>query len=176
MTKDFFTDFIKDVKTDLMDEFDRNFERKAFFDQNWPREKYPNHTGSLLMRTGGLRRSIKAEIQGNTIRFSSSLPYAGIHNNGGTIVVTEKMKRYFWAMYLKASGAVKGKGSGDRTRRFSTEAEFWKAMALKKAGARIRIPARPFIGHHREVDKAIEQAGDRMMKKLNESLINDLKP
>lgn len=106
MTKDFFTDFIKDVKTDLMDEFDRNFERKAFFDQNWPREKYPNHTGSLLMRTGGLRRSIKAEIQGNTIRFSSSLPYAGIHNNGGTIVVTEKMKRYFWAMYLKASGAA----------------------------------------------------------------------
>lgn len=30
--------FIQDVAVELTDEFDRNFERKAFFDEAWPAE------------------------------------------------------------------------------------------------------------------------------------------
>ncbi|WP_318546328.1 phage virion morphogenesis protein [Flavobacterium columnare] len=96
--------------------FDRNFERKAFFNQKWPTTSMRNRRGSLMMRTGALRRSIRSNVQGSQIVWKSSLPYAAIHNEGGEIIVTEKMKKFFWAMYYKSSGAilfnVKKKGNG----------------------------------------------------------------
>ncbi len=95
----FFKAFVKDVKTELADEFDRNFERKAFFNEKWPGTGIPNNRGSLMMRSGGLRRAIKSSINGNSIHFSSSRPDASLHNEGGEIAVTPKMKKFFWAMY-----------------------------------------------------------------------------
>ncbi len=80
---------IKDVKTDLTDEFDRNFERKAFFDKKWKTNELPNKVGSLMMRSGNLRNSINSKIEGDRIIFSSSLPYASIQNEGGEITVTK---------------------------------------------------------------------------------------
>ncbi len=59
----FFKAFVKDVKTELADEFDRNFERKAFFNESWPGTGIPNSKGSLMVRTGAMRRSIKSSIK-----------------------------------------------------------------------------------------------------------------
>ncbi len=53
---------LEDIRTKLTDEFDRNFERKAFFDKRWSETKLINKRGSLLMRTGKLRRSIRTLI------------------------------------------------------------------------------------------------------------------
>ncbi len=111
-----------------------------------------------MLRSGKLRRSIRSKLTHNSIIFSSSMPYAAIHNEGGKIVVTEKMKRYFWAMYYKCTNAVKltktGKASNNqRTRRLTEEAKQWRAMALKKTGSKIKIPKRQFIGHHPDVDR-----------------------
>ena len=36
----FLQNIIYDVKVDLADEFDRNFERKAFFDEKWKNTPY----------------------------------------------------------------------------------------------------------------------------------------
>jgi phage gpG-like protein len=95
------------------------------------------------------------------------LPYAVIHNEGGLLTVTDKMKSFFWAMYYKSSGAAKGQ-KNSRGKALSLEAGLWKAMALKKVGSRIKIDARPFIGPHPQVDNAVERVFDDTMKEFEQ--------
>ncbi len=105
-----------------------------------------------MQRSGKLRRSLNSKTQSNSVIFTSNMPYAQIHNEGGTITVTAKMKRFFWYQYKKHS-----KGDSKPTK----EALQWKALALKKAGSKITIPQRQFIGlKHPEVQKIIEQIID----------------
>ncbi len=86
---------LKDVRFTLDAAFDRNFERKPFFDRKWPARKIPAKRGSLLIRSGALRRSLHSTAKGTKITWKSYLPYARIHNEGGQIRVTAKMKRFF---------------------------------------------------------------------------------
>ena len=96
---------LDEIRIELMDEFDRNFERKAFFAKAWQRRKGAHRANKpLLLDTGNLRRSIKAEKTANSIVFASNAPYASIHNHGGEITVTRKMKAYFWYKYKEAQG------------------------------------------------------------------------
>lgn len=86
---DILSKILNDLRVELSDEFDKNFERKAFFNDKWE-DRQREGKGSLLLVTGKLRRSIKSEVVGNSVVFSSSEPYAVIHNEGGEITVTEK--------------------------------------------------------------------------------------
>lgn len=169
--KDFVKNLIKDIAVDLNDEFDRNFERKAFFDQPWEQSKLHNPKGSLMMRSGALRKSLNHTIGEDSITWSSSLPYASIHNEGGEITVTAKMKSFFWAMYYKASGAMtKTKGgkvsASKRNQNLSVEAQQWKNMALMKIGSKIKIPQRQFIGDHPRVQERIQVVFDKHMEEV----------
>ena len=74
---------LNDMRVELSDEFDKNFDRKAFFTKKWKPRAHDYPKGSLLMVTGTMRRSVKAEVKGNGVRFSSAVPYAAIHNEGG---------------------------------------------------------------------------------------------
>lgn len=173
----FLQNVIQDVKVDLADEFDRNFERKAFFDEKWEQPKFHNRIGSLMIRRGNLRNSINAEVQGDKIVFSSSLPYASIHNEGGELTITTKMKKYFWAMYYKTAGAMGKKKNGElrqnqRNNRLSMEAKQFKSFALMKVGTKIKIPKRQFIGHHPEIDKVIKEILNHNFEELKKNLIN----
>ena len=86
---------LSDIRVELGDEFDRNFERQAFFSDAWARRKSPTRPGgTILVDTGTLRRSIRSRTTDDSITFYTDLPYAAIHNDGGEIVVTEKMKRF----------------------------------------------------------------------------------
>lgn len=152
---------LEDIRVDLSDEFDQNFERQAFFSDAWSRRKSPVRPGGhILVDTGRLRRSIQSRVDDSSITFFSTEPYASIHNEGGEIVVTEKMKKYFWWKYYSAQGSFGRKKDGSRrndkrTVQLSTEAEFWKLMALKKAGTTIRIPRRRFLGASPEVERLV---------------------
>lgn len=171
--KNFIKNILRDAKVNLSEEFDRNFERKAFFDRPWSPTKWTNNKGSLMMRNGNLRNSISSKIEGDSIVWSSSKAYASIHNEGGEIVVTEKMKRFAWAMYYKTSGAVKGKSQRDV--RLSQEAAQWKALALKKVGSKIKIEQRQFIGSHPKVKEHLQEAVNSNLKELNDYMINQFK-
>ena len=152
---------LKDIQVELSDEFDRNFERQAFFPEAWQRKKSPvRQGGHILLDTGRLRRSIQSRTTADSITFYTDLPYAAIHNEGGEIVVTERMKRYFWHKYFAATGSFGRKKDGSRrndkrTLQLSSEAEFWKFMALKKAGTTIKIPRRQFLGASPEVEQVV---------------------
>lgn len=160
----FLQNVIQDIKVDLSDEFDRNFERKAFFDEKWPATKFHNRIGSLMMRKGNLRNFINAKVEGNQIVFTSSVPYADIHNNGGELTITDNMKKYFWAKHLEAKKA-----------KAHTEAEQWKVMALKKVGSKITIPQRQFIGYHTRVKESVEKIVNKNIEELNNLIQQNLK-
>lgn len=154
---------LNDIRVELTDEFDQNFERQSFFGEAWQRRRSPTRPGGhILVDTGQLRRSIQSRTTENSITFFTTEPYAAIHNEGGEIVVTQKMKKFFWHKYYETSGAFGRKKDGSkradkRTGQLTEEAEFWKFMALKKAGTTIKIPRRRFLGASPEVEKKVRE-------------------
>lgn len=161
--RDVIRNILKDIKVELGDEFDQNFKRQAFFTEAWQRRKSPLRPGgAILIDTGKLRQSIRSESTETSIRFFTDLPYAAIHNEGGEIKVTAKMKRFFWARYCAATGSFGRKKNGEkrkdkRTIQLSTEAEFWKCLALMKVGKAIKIPKRQFLGASPQVETAVRE-------------------
>lgn len=158
-----FRSILRDIQVELGDEFDQNFERQAFFSQAWQRRKSPTRPGGhTLVDTGTLRRSIRSEIRENSIVFMSDHPAAAIHNEGGEIKVTARMKRYFWYKHYATTGSFGRKKNGSlrndkRNRQLTDESDFWKAMALMKVGSTIKIPQRKFLGASPEVEAAVRQ-------------------
>lgn len=164
---------LKDIKKEALDEFDRNFEREAFFNEKWARRKYnDDESRGLLVQNGTLRRSIKGEVtdHDSVLIYTTEL-YANIHNEGGTITVTRKMKSHFWKMYYTVTGGKAADGfsknlqrkkngaprNNKRNRALTAEAEFYRAMAMKKAGSKITIPKRQFIGNHPDLEKLLKE-------------------
>ena len=158
-----FGSILRDIQVELGDEFDQNFERQAFFSEKWARRKSPTRPGGhILVDSGGLRQSIRSEIRESSIVFLSDHPAAAIHNEGGEIKVTAKMKRFFWHKYYAATGSFGRRKDGSlrqdkKNRQLTSEADFWKAMALMKVGNTIKIPQRKFLGTSPEVEAAVRQ-------------------
>jgi len=160
--KNFYKQILDDVAIELTDEFDKNFERKAFFDKAWRQTKLINRRGSLMMRTAQLRRSIQMRQGSQSISWRSSRIDASMHNEGGEITVTAKMKKYFWAMYMREG-------------KTGIEAEQFKAMALKKVGSKMEITQRQFIGDHPEVRRAIERCVEHTFQEIEEYITYQLR-
>jgi len=152
---------LKDIRVELSSEFDLNFSRQAFFSRAWARHRSPHKPGAhILLDKGNLRRSIRANISGNAITFSSSLPYSEIHNEGGEIAVTAKMKKYFWAQYYQTVGSFGRKKNGQlredkKNEHLGSMAEFYRHMALMKVGSTVKIPRRQFIGTSPELEAKV---------------------
>jgi phage gpG-like protein len=184
--REIFGSILKDIQVELGDEFDQNFERQGFFSEKWERRRSPLRPGAALLSGTGnstLRQSIRSEIRENSIVFISDLPHAAIHNEGGEIVVTEKMKRFFRAKFYESQGGFNRK-KGDSHRptlsngafyawtskmSLNTISEFWRNMALMKVGSKIRIPQRKFLGTSPEVEAAVRQI---IEENLNEYVNN----
>lgn len=139
-------DILDDMRVELSEEFDRNFERKGFFSKKWkPRARnYPR--GSLLMVSGAMRRSTRGEMSGNGVRFSSSLPRTILHNEGGT-----GMKP------VKAHTRQSKKG---------------KTYTVRAHQRKFNMPKRQFIGDGPETQRIIRGVIDDNLKKFNLSLSN----
>lgn len=173
---------LKDIKVEAADEFDANFNRQAFFNEKWARRKYnDDESRGLLVQSGTLRRSITAKITDrDSVLFQTTVPYARIHNEGGTITVTSRMKKYFWWKYITIVGSKRPKAGTDttyserfqrkkngelrnnrRNRELTEEAKFYKYMALKKTGTKITIPKRQFIGNHPDLEKLLKEIAEK---------------
>lgn len=161
---------LKDIRIGIGDEFDQNFERQAFFTKAWARRRSPLRPGGhILIDTGALRKSISSRSDESSITFYSDLPYAAIHNEGGEIKVTARMKRYFRAKFYESMGMTKKQEGKHRTlsdggfyawtskMNLNPNAEFWRAMALMKEGKVIKIPKRQFLGMSSEVEQDVRR-------------------
>ncbi len=136
--------------------FKENFNKGGFDGKKWAARKM-RRTGSTnnqtpLNQSGDLQQSIDYKISGTDVTVYSDSVYAQIHNEGGTIAVTEKMKKYFWAMYYqhKEAGAI-------------DIAEGFKYCALAK---KITIEKRQFMGPSAELDQEIENKLYRDMGRI----------
>ena len=111
--------------------------------------------------------------------------YAPVHNWGGEIdvTVTDRMRRFAWAKFYKASGKRKKAGTGQKKhvkrrskpKELNPQAQFWRNMALtkkKKLHIRIqrflgvqrviiRIPQRQFMGESEELNRRIREKVDQ---------------
>ena len=162
----------------VRDSIRQNFRKGGFYGQAWTT---PMRTelgfdgpgyGPLLSGTNNLMMSTDYFPSPGRVIIQNSLAYAQIHNEGGEITVTKRMKSYFWAMYYKRGsvGEMYGKAKGKKNRlkaeAFNQEAEFWRAMALKKVGDKIKIPKRQFMGNDPEVDKIVTAIIEQELLKI----------
>lgn len=127
--------------------------------------KAANSHGPLLSERKVLMKSIRYTTGDARVRVFTDLPYAGIHNFGGTInirpTVTPKMRRFAWAMYHKTKGKDKN------------EFNVWKALALtkkKKLDIQVTIPQRMFLNDAPEIHEAIEQAAVNQIAQMFNNL------
>ena len=143
-------DILSDMRVELTEEFDRNFERKAFFTNAWKKRKDPKANGSLLVVTGQMRRSIKSEVQGDGVRFSSSVPYATVHNEGGTgyVTVREHQRKHY------KSG---------------------KTYTVRAHQRRFNMPQRQFIGDSPQTQDLVRGVIEDNLQKFNMNLSNFIK-
>lgn len=173
----FFQNTLTDTEVKVMELLHDNIRRQAFFDKPWPRSKNPTKAGKkLLYQSGDLQDGYMSHTEGMNIHITNSVDYAGVHNEGAEIPATAQMKKYFWAMYYKASGArskTKGGtvGNNARNRALSAEAEYWKSLALMRIGEKIQIPERRVMGEHPQLDNEIEAIVDRNMKETVEQMM-----
>lgn len=152
--ENFIKNIIAQIATDLTDEFDQNFDREGFFTEKWKNRKSSTGNHKILNKRGnsGLRGSINMKISANNIIWTSSKPYAAIHNEGGTIKATQNVGAF--------SRVVKGKPQNVKS--FSRQIN-------------TKMPQRQFIGDHPIVRKSIETIIDKEMKKLEQEIFNKLK-
>lgn len=167
------------------DHFQENFRQGGFVNGGlnpWPQAKRlssggtdaASNYGTLLSGRNHLFSSIKYIPSDYRVKVSNELVYAPIHNWGGTvsITVTDRMRRFAWARFYKASGrkrkADTGQKKGKKRRRKQTmdnpQASFWKGLALtKKKKLNIHIPQRQFLGESKELTDKINE---RMEKEI----------
>ena len=137
--------------------------------------EFSNRKGrQTLVKSGSLANSIKVQsISKNTVTIGSKLPYSKIHNEGGKITVTKKMKGFFWIKYREMTEKLrdnKDKQGGNkdtaRIKKLTHDANIWKSLALKKEGSKITIPKRKYIGDSPELQKEMEQLTRRFLLDL----------
>lgn len=147
-----------------------NFRKGGFYGQTW---KPPMRTdlgfegpsyGPMLSGTNHLMMSTDYVPEPGRVIIQNSLIYAQIHNEGGEITVTKKMKRYFWSKYYDAGGNNNGS--------MSKEAEFWRNMALKQVGSTIKMPQRQFMGDDPEVTRIVQETIEKELFEFAKKFTN----
>ena len=113
--------------------------------------------GPLLSGTNHLMMNTDYEPLPGRVIIRNTEVYAATHNDGEEIGVTERMKRFFWAKHLEHK---------ERMGVNAPETEFWKRMALKKPGSRIKIPRRHFLGPGKEVDAIVQAVVDKELQEF----------
>jgi len=127
---------VDEVNTYLLEYFKSSFDTKTFDNVQW---KPSRNNPDTLVDTGELKSSIKTVYKSmDEILIQSNTPYSAIHNYGGEIKITDKMRKFFWAKFSE------------------TKDNAWKYMALSKSN-HITIPQRQFMGNTPELEKQVKQ-------------------
>jgi len=178
------------------DFFDDSFRKGGFTNggfKAWPATKRQlqggksasSKYGPLLSQHPHLSRSIGYRAGSAEVLIYNDVPYASIHNEGGTVqpTVTPKMRKYAWARYYEETGQKKkkkGAKADTKTKKKTDkkktdkpkkqappEAQKWKALALtKKKKLKVKIPQRQFIGPSKELEELIQKKIETEIEKI----------
>lgn len=154
--------------------FMHNFDESGFVDgglRPWKktrRQEAGDPRKPLTSNRNHLMNSIDVVGAPGQVTVVNPVPYARIHNEGGTIhphpTITPKMRKMAWAKAYSIAGVNKG---GKLPKDLPEEARKWRALALtkkEKLNIKIKMPRRQFIGDSKE-----------LRVKINQIIINKLK-
>lgn len=173
--------------------FKQNFREEGFVDgglRPWQKAKRQLSGGrnassrykTLTSARNHLMSSIEAHPTSGAVSIENHVPYAKIHNEGGTISsnpnITPKMRKFAWAMYYKTSGIKKSrgtrkKGKGKTPKVIPKEAQKWLGLALTKKTKlhiRAKMPKRQFIGESKELEQKVSQEITNSIKKITDGI------
>ncbi|WP_136464930.1 phage virion morphogenesis protein [Flagellimonas onchidii] len=132
-----------------------NFSKERFVRKNWvdnSREAWPKRRagrkgrGSLMVRTGRLKRSIrKLQVTNNHILIGTDVPYAQLHNEGGTINKTVTVREH-------QRRIARGRKGGRAT------------VKSHKRKMDLTVPKRQFIGESAILSRRIERMIEKELK------------
>jgi phage gpG-like protein len=137
---------------DALNHFESSFRNQGFTDQTlrkWkPRKRKERGKNlkirNILTQTGRLRRSLKRNRIGQyAIRISTNVPYANIHNEGGTI---EKQAR---------KGVTNLKIGRDGRSRFASKKKANFQVDSVFSEHNIEMPKRQFVGYSAKLNRAL---------------------
>lgn len=151
----------------------QNFRRGGFYGSPWKQpirrslglDGAEGQYGPLLSRQNHLMSSTDYIPGTARVTIRNDAEYAEIHNEGGDITVTSRMKRYFWSRYYR-NGQTGQSMSPRKAAAREGESEFWKRMALKRVGSTIQIPQRHFLGESPHVDRTVHDIIDKELKQF----------
>jgi phage gpG-like protein len=151
--------------------FKASFRKQSGDGKSWKPRKWnpPGKQRAILMNTGKLRDNIKSTSTSSKAIISNRLPYAAIHNDGGTITITPKMRAFFWAMFFSVMEGAKNKSGNAsslaKASQLKSKALPWLYLAKHK-GNTLTIPERPFIYHSKDLNAKIDRYIDKFIKDI----------
>ncbi len=170
------------------DHFQDNFRLGGFVNGGlhpWPEAKRlssggtdaVSQYGTLLSGRNHLFSSIKYMPSDYRVTVANELVYAPVHNWGGTVsvAVTDRMRRFAWAKFYKASGRTRKAATGQKKGRKQAakqqadnpQASFWKGLALtRKKKLDIRVPKRQFLGESKELTEKINERVEKEIRNI----------
>lgn len=160
--------------------FRQNFRDAGFRDGGlhpWKktrRQEAGDERTPLTSRRNHLMNSIDAVPAPGQVTVVNPVPYATIHNEGGTVnthpTVTPEMRRMAWAKAYSIAGVRKGE---KLPKELPEEARKWRALALtkkQKLNIKVKIPQRQFIGESKELREKINKAIIDKLKEIGNGI------
>ena len=160
--------------------FRQNFRDGGFTDgglhawKETKRQKAGSPYKPLTSERNHLMDSIDAVPAPGLVTVVNPVPYARIHNKGGTVnthpTVTDKMRGMAWAKCYSIAGVRKGE---KLPKELPEEARKWRALALtkkEKLNITAHIPQRRFIGESRELREKINKAIIDKLKEIGNGI------
>lgn len=181
VTRVYFRELPVKVGKEVVSSVRQNFRCGGFYGSPWQRTKRQEVPfkgaagtyGPLLSKSTHLMSSTDYIPGQGQVTIRNNTPYARYHNEGASTKVTAKMKKYFWAKFFESTGIKKDDNKEVKKRKRNKpnpEADFWRAMALKKPGRMIKLPKRQFLGPSPAVDRIVSDVTKRTLENLIEKL------
>lgn len=144
-----------------------NFSKQRFRDKNWinrSREKWGNRKrkdrGSLMNKSGRLKRSVRKLAQGNYyVIIGSDVPYAELHNEGGHIRKSVSVKSHTRKLNLRSRKSTRGNGRARKPQKTITR------VKTHNRRMNLRIAKRQFMGNSDILTRRIQRHLEGQIKK-----------
>ena len=160
--------------------FMHNFDESGFVDgglRPWKktrRQEAGDERKPLTSQRDHLMNSIDVVGTPGQVTVVNPVPYARIHNEGGTIhsqpTITPKMRKMAWAKAYSVARVSKG---GKLPKDLPEEARKWRALALtkkEKLNIKIKMPRRQFVGESKELHEKINQVIINKLKEISNGI------
>lgn len=125
-----------------------NFKDESFFGEKWKPRKDKKNTRKLLVKSGTLQRSPRIFVsQPGLVIIGTEVPYASIHNNGGTINRAARSETFVRNRYKTGKkGEMFGGLGAFRKGTTPGAGQSYKAYSTT-------MPMRKFLGPHPKLKK-----------------------